>query len=46
MAKIKDMNKTLDHEFSRVAVLESVIEAQLINSILNEQNIREMLKGL
>ena len=45
MAKIKDMNKTLDHEFSRVAVLESMIEAQLINSILNEQNIPHQIRS-
>lgn len=33
------MNKTDVKEFIKVAVLENTIEAQLVDSILNEQNI-------
>lgn len=39
------MNETLEHEFIKVAVLESMIEAQLINSILNEQNIPHQIRS-
>jgi len=39
------MNATLEHEFIKVAVLESMIEAQLINSILNEQNIPHQIRS-
>jgi hypothetical protein len=39
------MNETHDHEFSKVAVLESMIEAQLIDSILNEQNIPHQIRS-
>ena len=39
------MNEPLEHEFIKVAVLESMIEAQLINSILNEQNIPHQIRS-
>jgi hypothetical protein len=39
------MKETLEHEFIKVAVLESMIEAQLINSILNEQNIPHQIRS-
>jgi hypothetical protein len=33
------------HEFINVAILENIIEAQLIDSILNEQNIPHMIRS-
>ncbi len=33
------------HEFINVAILENIIEAQLIDSILNEQDIPHMIRS-
>ena len=39
---MKEIDK---HEFINVAILENIIEAQLIDSILNEQNIPHMIRS-
>ena len=50
-AKINSLKKTLEvsdtskHEFVKIAVLESVIEAQLIGSILSDQKIPHRIRS-
>jgi len=39
------MNETNDQEFIDIAVLDNIIEAQLIKSILNEQNIPHLIRS-
>ena len=39
------MSEIDNHEFINVAILENIIEAQLIDSILNEQNIPHMIRS-
>jgi hypothetical protein len=39
------MNKTHVKKFIKVAVLENTIEAQLIDSILNDQNIPHQIRS-
>ncbi len=39
------MNQTNEKEFIKVAVLDNTIEAQLIDSILNEQNIPHQIRS-
>ncbi len=39
------MSEIDKHEFINVAILENIIEAQLIDSILNEQNIPHMIRS-
>ncbi len=39
---MKEIDK---HEFINVAILENIIEAQLIDSILNEQNIPHIIRS-
>ena len=39
------MNEIDKHEFINIAILENIIEAQLIESILNEQNIPHMIRS-
>jgi hypothetical protein len=45
ISKIKAMNETFNHEFISIAILETMIEAQLIDSILNEQNIPHQIRS-
>ena len=40
-----DMSEIDNHEFINIAILENIIEAQLIDSILNEQNIPHMIRS-
>ena len=39
------MNEIHGQEFTKIAVLENTIEAQLIDSILNEQNIPHRIRS-
>ena len=39
------MSEKDKYEFINVAILENIIEAQLIDSILNEQNIPHMIRS-
>lgn len=39
------MSEIDKHEFINIAILENIIEAQLIDSILNEQNIPHMIRS-
>lgn len=39
------MNEIHGQEFTKIAVLENTIEAQLIDSILNEQNISHRIRS-
>ena len=39
------MSEIDKHEFINIAILENIIEAQLIDSILNEQNIPHMVRS-
>lgn len=39
------MNEIHGQEFIKIAVLENIIEAQLIDSILNEQNIPHRIRS-
>lgn len=39
------MSEIDKHKFINVAILENIIEAQLIDSILNEQNIPHMIRS-
>ncbi len=39
------MSEIDKHEFINVAILENIIEAQLIDSILNEQNIPHIIRS-
>ena len=39
------MNEIFDQEFINIAILDNVIEAQLIESILNEQNIPHRIRS-
>ncbi|MBW2574585.1 MAG: hypothetical protein JRC88_03700 [Deltaproteobacteria bacterium] len=39
------MNEINDQEFIDIAVLDNIIEAQLIKSILNEQNIPHLIRS-
>ena len=39
------MNEMDKHDFTNIAILENIIEAQLIDSILNEQNIPHMIRS-
>jgi len=39
------MNEIHGQEFTKIAVLENTIEAQLIGSILNEQNIPHRIRS-
>jgi len=39
------MNEISDQEFISIAVLDNIIEAQLIESILKEQNIPHMIRS-
>ena len=39
------MNDTGRHELINIAILDNIIEAQLVESILNEQNIPHMIRS-
>ncbi len=39
------MNETNDQEFIDIAILDNIIEAQLVKSILNEQNIPHLIRS-
>ena len=39
------MSEIDKHEFINIAILENIIEAQLVDSILNEQNIPHMIRS-
>ena len=39
------MSEIDKHEFINIAIFENIIEAQLIDSILNEQNIPHMIRS-
>ncbi len=39
------MNKTDEQEFINIATLDNIIEAQLIDSILSEQNISHQIRS-
>jgi hypothetical protein len=39
------MNEIDKQQFTNIAILENIIEAQLIDSILNEQNIPHMIRS-
>ncbi len=39
------MSEIDKHEFINIAILENIIEAQLIDSILNEQNIPHIIRS-
>lgn len=39
------MSEIDKHEFINIAILENIIEAQLIDSILNEQKIPHMIRS-
>ena len=39
------MSEIDKHEFINISILENIIEAQLIDSILNEQNIHHMIRS-
>ena len=45
MVRIVNMSATNEHEFIKIAVLESFIEAQLIESILSDQNIPHRIRS-
>jgi len=39
------MNETNEQEFIDIAILDNIIEAQLVESILNEQNIPHFIRS-
>jgi len=39
------MNETDEQEFIDIAILDNIIEAQLVESILNEQNIPHFIRS-
>ena len=39
------MNATDEQEFIDIAILDNIIEAQLVESILNEQNIPHLIRS-
>ncbi len=39
------MNKIHEQEFIHVAILENIVEAQLVGSILNQQNIPHRIRS-
>jgi hypothetical protein len=39
------MNKTDEQEFIDIAIFDNIIEAQLVESILNEQNIPHLIRS-
>ena len=39
------MNETDEQEFIDIAILDNIIEAQLVESILNEQNIPHLIRS-
>ncbi|OQY14120.1 MAG: hypothetical protein B6I30_01430 [Desulfobacteraceae bacterium 4572_187] len=39
------MNETNEQEFIDIAILDNIVEAQLVESILNEQNIPHFIRS-